>query len=381
MAPPIDPSLPRSNDVEAASETTITGLKVRGTLPARLSGRLKAIGPGFQHSGVRSLGTGDGVLHSVHFDAGRAVSYRNHWVATDAVARNIIAVGGSILALGDRSLAYELTSDLGTVRRVDLAGQSRGVGAFPRRDPVTGDLHMLAIADTGIQAHVVVSASAFTRTSRPIAGAPNPIKDLAITGDHVVFVADGFIGVTPRGGEANPRWVSTGIDAPYLVHAHDAGDAVIVYVVTPSLERWTLHAPSATVHREVLDPTPQRFARTSDQPVAGSPRFLWAADDRTAVKHDLFTATHDRHLFAPHRTPGDLVFVADTSRTSDADGGWLVGFVHHTMGDETDVVVLDAADISARAIATVTVPRRVPHVHHSTWIPSTHATDAWQDST
>jgi carotenoid cleavage dioxygenase-like enzyme len=57
---------------------------------------------------------------------------------------------------------------------------------------------------------------------------------------------------------------------------------------------------------------------------------------------------------------------------TDADCGWLVGFVHHASGDETDLVVLDAADITRPAIATVTIPRHIPRRLRSTWITSTH---------
>ena len=68
---------------------------------------------------------------------------------------------------------------------------------------------------------------------------------------------------------------------------------------------------------------------------------------------------------------GDLDFVADPSRQCDADGGWLVGFLHNASRDHTDVVVLDAADLNRPAIATVRIPRRIARGHHSTWIPST----------
>jgi carotenoid cleavage dioxygenase len=290
----------------------------------------------------------------------------------DIVASNIVAVGGSILALGDGSLAYELTADLETVRRVDLAGQSRGLAAYPKRDPATGDLHVLAIAATGAQEHVVVSCGALTRTSRSIAGAPQRIKELAITRDSVVFATDGFIGVTSRDGDAHTKWITTGVAAPYLVHAHDVGNTVVLHAVTPALERWTMHAASATIHREVLDQTPRRFGRTRDQPIDTVPRFLWTTGDRTADKHDLATKSSVSHTFRPNRRPGDLVFIADATRDSDADGGWLVGFVHHPAGDETDVIVLDAAHIARPAIATVRIPRRIPRGLHSTWIPSTH---------
>jgi 8'-apo-carotenoid 13,14-cleaving dioxygenase len=395
MSSPINLPFPKWNGREVGDEPAIVGLKVQGTLPAGLSGRMLAIGPDIDHPlEAGSLETGDRIIHSVHLHAGRAVSYRNQWVKTDAVAHrrgvalppeprksgadivagNIVGFGGSILALGDGSLAYELTPDLDTVRRVDLAGQSRGLAPYPKRDPLTGALHVLTATGTSEQAHVVVSSAAFTRTSRTILGAPNPIKDLAITTDRVVFVGDGFVGVMSRDGGAHPMWVPTNVHAPYLVHAHDDGGAVIVYSLTPSLERWTLHATSTTVHCETLDPAPHRFAHCSDRSVGEPPLFLWTAVDGTAFKHDLTTATHIDHSFDPHRTPGDLVFVADASRSGDEDGGWLVGFVHRASDDQTDLVLLDAANIAAPAIATVTIPRGVPHVHHSTWVPSAHAT-------
>ncbi len=343
-------------------ESNLTDLVVRGALPSGLSGRLLGIGS--------EPGVDGGVVHSIDLDAGRCISYRNWRVVTDAVASNFIHFGGSILALGEGTVAYELASDLGTLRRVDLAGQHRGLSAYPKRDPITGDLHLLAVAADGAQAHVIVSSGALTRASRPIIGAPGLVRDLALTRDRVVFVTDGFVGVASREGDAHITWVGTGIDAPCLVHAHDAGDTIVVHTLTPSLERWTLDIASAAVHRGVLDPTPRRFARTSDRPVDAAPRFLWTTGDGTADKHDLATTSCLHHIFEPHRLPGDLVFVADTARPSDADGGWLVGFVQHASRDETDIVVLDAADIARPAIATVRIPRRIPLGLRSTWIPS-----------
>ncbi len=168
----------------------------------------------------------------------------------DVVASNIVAFGGSILALGDGSLAYELTRDLDTLRRVDLAGQSRGLAAYPKRDPITGDLHLLAVGANGAQAHVVVSSGALTRTSRPILEhrtgsriwrSPATASCSWPTASSVSRLA------TARVASRGSRPV---LDAPDLVHAHDVGDTVVVYAVTPSLERWTLHPASATVHRD-----------------------------------------------------------------------------------------------------------------------------------
>jgi carotenoid cleavage dioxygenase-like enzyme len=374
------------------TESTITNLNVVGALPPELFGRLLGIGPSSEAvSGGQSPDAYDGMVHSVSLHAGRTPSYRSRWIITDFVAHrlgidpspgprnngpdiiasNVVAFGDSILALGDDSLAYELAPDLNTLRRVDLAGQLRRVGANPKRDPVTGDLHLLAVDATGAQAHVVVSSGAHTRTSRNLDGAPARISDLAISRDCIVFGSDGFVGVARRGTDAHVSWIATGQDAPYLVCAHDIGDTIIVFSMTPALERWTLHAPSATMRREVLDSTPQKFARANSQCAYECAEFLWSTTDVSVDKHDLASTSKASHFFERGQ-PSDLVFVADPSRPHDVDGGWLVGFVHHLGADETEVVVLDAADIAGRRIATIAIPRHIPRGLHSAWIPFTH---------
>jgi carotenoid cleavage dioxygenase len=362
MAPTTEHPLQPTNDSSVSGATTITGLDIVGTVPDRLSGRLIGIGSDSEADHSR--------VHSVHLHAGQVISYRSRLVRTDVVTSNTVAFGDSILVLGDDSLAYELRSDLDTLCRVDLAGQSREVAAYPRTDPVTGELHLIATTVIGAQAHVVVSAGALTRRSRPIDGAPNRVTDLAITRDRVVFVADGFIGVTSRGGETRISWTATGVDAPVLVNAHDVGATVVVVALTPSLERWTLDVASATVEREVLDPTPSRVARTPDRPF-GEARFVWSIGDASVDKFDLTAGSFVSHTFRADHRPGDLVYVADPARRGDADGGWLVGFVHHASRNETDLVVLDASDIARPALATVRIPRRIALGLHSTWIPST----------
>ncbi len=367
MAATAEPPLQPTDDGEVSGATTITGLDIVGTVPVGLSGRLIGIGvdPGTDFEADQSR------VHSVHLHAGRVVSYRSRLARTDVVTRNTVVFGGSILALGDGSVAYELRSDLDTFCPVDLAGQSRGVAAYPRSDPVTGELHLIATAVTGDQAHVVVSAGALTRRSRPIAGSRHLVTDLAITRDRVVLVADGVIGVTSRAGAPRISWTSTGADAPVLVHAHDVGATIVVVALTPSLERWTLDGASATVDREVLDPTPRRIARAATLPFGAEAQFLWSTGDASVDKFDLTTEGFVSYTFRADDEPGDLVYVADPARRNDADGGWLVGFVHHASRNETDLVVLDAADVARPPLATVRIPRRIASGLHTTWMPST----------
>jgi carotenoid cleavage dioxygenase-like enzyme len=346
---------------------------VCGTVPVGMVGRLLSIGPDCTNR--------HGVVHSIDLHHGRMPRYCGRAIHSEAVAErpgvpgpdivagNIITFGGAILALGNGTLAYEVAPDLTTLRAVDLAGQSRGLAAFPKHDPVTGELHLLAIAATGARAHVVVSAGALTRRSRTIDGGPNGVTDLAITSDRVLFGADGFVGVAPRHNEAPINWIATGTAAPLIVHADDAGERIVALVVTPSLERWTLHPASGTIHRDVLDATPQRSAQLSHR-LGQMPQFAWTTGDNTLGKHDLNTAKVTSHTFPPQATPSGFAFVADPARADDTDGGWLVGFVHQRSRDETVLVVLDAADIARPAVVRVRIGRRIPPGLRSTWIPA-----------
>ena len=372
-------------------ETTITNLRVVGKLPAALSGQYMRIGP--NRIDPKSLPAnwagGEGMVHAVSLDAGRAVSYRNRWITTDAVAQklnvaptpgpravgddviaaNLTAFGTSILAFGDGALAYELSARLDTIRRVDLAGARRSLVAHSKIDPHTGELHLLTSASIGSQLHVAVSRGALTRTIRSINDAPSRIRQLELTRDNVVLLADGFIGVTARAGiNTQPIWFEIDTEARHIADVCTHGETVIAYATGPTLVRWTLDRRAGTAHCEVLDPTVHTSATSNRRQPGSAQRFLWTVGAGTAHKHDLFTGGHRRHDFGDGRTPGELVFIADPDRSSTDDGGWLVGFVHDDAGDQADFVVLDAEAIERPAVATVHIPRRVPTGARGTWI-------------
>ncbi len=329
-------------------------LEVHGSIPAGLSGQMVGIGP-------------DGVVHSVVLSSAHGASYRTRRLLGEATVRNVLVFGGTILAFGDDSQAHELSADLDTCRLVDLAGQGRVLAPFPKHDPVTRDLHLVAQAVDGTQqSHVVVAASALTRSERPILDAPRLITDFALTADRVLFAASGFVGIAPRTGEARTTWIATNTPALHPFHARDAGDEVVLLALTPSLERWTLSAGS--VQREVLDPTPRRFAHLGDEGIHRAPRWVWTTGDDTLRRHDLVHSRHAHHSLRPYEV-GDFAVVADAKRPS---GDWLVGFVRAPSGLTSDLRVIDAAHIDAPAVATIRVPRPFPHGLRCTWIYRTH---------
>ncbi len=347
MPSPTDRSNPSPPDAD---------LDVCGAIPTGLSGRLVALDP-------------DSVIHSVLIGDGRA-SYSDRRLRTETVVHDLVYFGGSTLVFGDDSCAYELGPAGDTLRRVDLAGQRRSLAVPPKHDAATGELHLIAYDTNGSQAYVVVSAGALTRQSRPLLDTPEPIQALVISCDHAVFVAHGYVGVASRSGELRTTWIPTDIAAAHPVHAHDAGDSVIVLALTPLLERWTLHLEAGTIQREVLDPTPRRFAHCSIDGADGAPPCVWTTGYGTIGYHDLLDNHHDHHSLYPSAA-GDFVFVTDATRQRDADGGWLVGFVHHPSGKGTDLTVIDAAHIAGPPIASASIPRILPPELDCTWIAST----------
>jgi carotenoid cleavage dioxygenase len=383
------PELLTGNYAPVPDETTLADLTVVGTLPTVLSGQYVRIGPNPVRTTVTPCDWGalDGMVHAVALHAGRAVGYRNRWVTTDAVARtlgadpvpgpaateddvvatNVIAFGGRILALGSRSLAYELDHRLVTVGRVDLAGAGRGIGAHPQVDPLTGALHLVSHGDE--PSHHTVSARSQTRISVPVPDAPRALDRILLTGDRFVLLGEGVAGVTNRVGPHRPRWID--LELSGAVDAWDAGCAVAVLVAGDDLRTATLD-PAGNSRHEVLDDAPQRFGLVNPRVVGQGARYVWAvaADGGTEVfRHDLRTGERARHDLGAGRQPGALSFVADPARRHREDGGWLIGLVHDERTNEADLIVLDAAAIDRPPVATVHIPRRIPYGLHGAWIP------------
>ncbi|MDP1794149.1 MAG: carotenoid oxygenase family protein [Acidimicrobiales bacterium] len=348
MPSPTEPSIPLPTDLD---------LVVRGTVPPGLSGRLVGIGR-------------DGVVHTVHLHGARA-SYRAHRSPMAAAVRHLVAFGGSVLAFGEDSLVQELSARGDTISPVDLAGHGRVVAAH-HHEPGTGELHLVARELHGAQAHVVVSAGALTRRSRPVLDAPGRIGGLVVTRTRVVFLAGGSVGVAWRDGEARTTWIATGAGAPHPVHAHDAGDAVVLLAITPSLERWTISCATVSVEREVLDAMPRRFAHCGREGADGTIGTVWTTGDGTVGRHDLATGSHDHHGLWP-QVPGDMVLVPDLARVGD---GWLVGFAHDASESASELRVIDTDDVAGPTVASVRLPQRIGRDLRCTWIPAAAHTNS-----
>ncbi len=416
------------NYAPVTEEVTITELEVTGTIPDDLAGRLVRIGPNPRTAPDPARYhwfVGDGMVHGVRLRDGRAEWYRNRWVQGDqgeVVNTHVIGVAGRTFALVEAgSQPVELTYELDPVGTCDFDGTLDGAfSAHTHPDPITGDLHCIAYhwAWDHVR-HVVLGQDARVRREVRIPVADGPmIHDCAVTDRHVVVfdlpvtfdmaaAAEGSplpyrwnpghparVGLLPLdGGPEDVRW----FDAPscYVFHtlnAYEADGVVTVDLVRhprmfasvvngpsegdPVLERWTLDPAAGEVRTAVLDDRPQEFPRMDERRSGLRHRYGYGVglagdgDRGPILKHDLAAGATEVHDPGPGRTSLEPVFVP---RSPDPDGaeddGWLLAYVHDAATDRSDVVVLDAGDVTAKPIATVHLPVRVPYGFHGSWIP------------
>ena len=84
-------------------------------------------------------------------------------------------------------------------------------------------------------------------------------------------------------------------------------------------------------------------------------------------RHDLKTGARGEHRFGPGRVPGEFVFVPRSADAAEGEG-WLIGYVIDAANETTDLVILDAANIAARPVASVHLPHLVPTGFHGNWM-------------
>ncbi|MFE7660339.1 carotenoid oxygenase family protein [Streptomyces celluloflavus] len=424
------------NFAPVTDELTAYDLPVTGAIPPELSGWYLRNGPNPKDADSPHWFFGDGMVHGVRLEGGRAVSYRNRWVRTStftdgvrvrgengqrdltagAANTHVVRHAGRTLALVESSFPYEIDCrpghELETLGVHDFGGRlTTAMTAHPKTCPTTGELHFFGyggVTPPYLTYHRADAAGELV-ISRPIdVPGHTMMHDFHLTARHVVFMDlpvvfnqdrpgmpygwepeyGARLGVLRRDdpyGEV--RWLP--IDPCYVFHAlnaHDDGDQRIVLYVSRYAEysdnvpaflwRWTLDLASGTVTEEQLDDHFTEFPRVDDRLAGQEARFGYAASglslgaDRNPgalLRYDLHTGAVSRHDFGPGRIPGEAAFAPADDRPGGP--GWLITYVYDATTGTSDLVVLDAEDISADPVATVPLPQRVPYGFHGNWIP------------
>ncbi|MGW5719231.1 carotenoid oxygenase family protein [Amycolatopsis sp. NPDC003865] len=407
-------------------ELTTFDLPVTGALPPELTGWYLRNGPN-PRGDSKHWFTGDGMVHGVRLEAGRAAWYRNRWVRTDSFAdpdlelydengtRNLHASvanthvvnhAGRTLALVESSLPYEITTDLETVGAYDFGGElADSMTAHPKICPVTGELHFFGYGSITAPhvSYYRADAAGKLVAQQPIdVPGLTMMHDFALTNEHAVFydlpvvfdrasVGQGMpyrwdagygarLGVLRRDRPgAGVRWLA--VEPCYVFHTLNAFDTadgrIVVHVLRydhqwwpghedpPAfLHRWTLDLAAGTVTEDRLDDRPGEFPRIDDRLTGSDTRFGHVTGRGVLRRHDLHAGTSAEHVFGAGRVPGEAVFVP-----AEHGEGWLLTYVYDAAEDRSDLVVLDAGTVAAAPVATVHLPHRVPAGFHGNWLP------------
>jgi carotenoid cleavage dioxygenase-like enzyme len=271
----------RDNYAPVTDELTEFTLPVEGAIPAELDGWYLRNGPNPRQATAHWF-TGDGMIHGVRIEGGRAAWYRNRWVRTDSFkedfpiynadgTRNlragianthVVNHAGKTLALVETSLPYEITNDLETVGAYDFGGKLvDSMTAHPKICPTTGEMHFFGYGNI-FEPYVTyhrADANGELTINRPLdVKAHTMMHDFALTAEHVIFMdlpivfnldvaskGDGDmpyrwddnygarLGVMRRDDPFGPvRWFD--IDPCYVFHvanAYDSGNSIAVQAV------------------------------------------------------------------------------------------------------------------------------------------------------
>jgi len=145
-------------------ELTIENLAVQGTIPTALDGRYLRMGPNPRTPDTAKYHwfSGDGMIHGIRIEQGRALWYRNRWIRSTAVSKalneprvdgprhafdtvntNVVQFAGKTFGLVEAgSTPVEIGETLETLRYSDFDGTLNGsFAAHPHIDPATGEMH------------------------------------------------------------------------------------------------------------------------------------------------------------------------------------------------------------------------------------------------
>jgi carotenoid cleavage dioxygenase-like enzyme len=314
-------------------ETEAFDLKVEGALPPELSGVFMRNGPNPAAAPTPHWFFGDGMLHGVRIENGRARWYRNRYIGTARRGRTfsrndpaammdktlstantaLVRHAGRILALEEGHFPYEVDAELGTLGCRDFDGRlTTSFTAHPKVCPETGE--MMAFGYSFMAPHLVYHR--FDRAGRLVqsadipVGGPTMIHDFCTTRTRTIFMdlpivfdlalamrgsmpyrwSDDYparLGVMARDGRPEDiQWFD--IAPCYVFHplnAYDDGARVVLDVARyETMWKHGFSDAPGLLHRFTLDTATGRASETTID--AGRPLdFPRVPDSRVGLRH------------------------------------------------------------------------------------------------
>lgn len=338
----------RGNYAPVQDEHTVTALTVEGSIPRALRGRYLRNGPNPKDHTPPHWFFGDGMLHGLALEDGRALWYRNRWIQTKQLTErtrmvgadgqrdlmagpgntNVIHHAGRTLALAETSLPWEISRDLETLGSYDFGGRLRtGMTAHPKVCPATGELHFFDYNwFAPYVTHHCASAAGELIRSVPIeVPGPTMMHDFAITDRHVLIMDlpvvfdveralrgampyrwdenyGARVGVMKRGDESGAiQWFE--VEPCYVFHpmnAYEKDGRIAVEVARypelwregsdrfdlATLHRWEFDLAAGTAVETALDDRPIEFPRIDDRLCGVRHRYGYAVRNLSSTKEE-----------------------------------------------------------------------------------------------
>lgn len=336
------------NFAPVTKEVEAFELKVEGALPPELTGVYMRNGPNPKNGPTPHWFLGNGMLHGVRVENGKAAWYRNRYVRTPRLGvqsatidpaammdrkhstanTNIVRHAGRFLALEEGHFPFEVTPDLETVGAVDFDGKLKtAFTAHPKFCPETGE--MLAFgygfSPPYLTYHRFDREGRLAQSTEIPVGGPTMIHDFCVTRRHAIFMdlpivfdmalaAKGTMpyrwsdtyparfGVMPRNGGADQiKWFA--VKPCYIFHPmnayEDAGKIVFDAAryerlwdkgwrdSRAHLYRFTLDLEAGRVDEQQLDDRAIEFPRIADAKAGLKHRFGYAPTIRREREENL----------------------------------------------------------------------------------------------
>ncbi|XHR80672.1 MAG: carotenoid oxygenase family protein [Gloeotrichia echinulata GP01] len=334
-----------------------------------------------------------------------------------------------LLALWEGAEPYKIAvSDLATIGPYTYQGQlTSAFTAHPKVDFITGEMMFFgySLLEPPYLKYSVVSAKGELKRTVPI-DLPCGVMmhDFAITENYTIFMdlpltfsvdrlrrrelaymfepnAPSRFGIIPRHGDnTNICWFQ--VSTCYVLHtlnAYESGEEIVVIacrtndaqllniptktnlrhhqVTQPELYCWRFNLRTGVVHEGTIDDLSSEFPTLNQQFVGRRNRYGYTArmvpemlpifTSDAIIKYDFANDDSQVHEWGSGRYGGEAIFVPRANNIQE-DDGWLLTFVYDTAFKTSELVVLNAQNITDKPVARILLPQRVPYGFHGTWI-------------
>lgn len=143
----------------------------------------------------------------------------------------------------------------------------------------------------------------------------------------------------------------------------------------PRLHCWRFNLRTGKAQEEALDDVASEFPSVNQQRLGQQNRYGYTARivpgpmplKDGLLKYDFISNFSQTHYFGPGRYGGEAVFVPRPHGTAE-DDGWLLTFVYDTTTSTSELVLVNAQDLTVEPVARILIPQRVPYGFHGIWI-------------